>query len=151
MEYVAAPDREVNSRDLFLNLPKNPDDRETLIVLRGSLCYAVLNRFPYNAGHILIVPFRKVAEPADLSADERTEFFDFIIRTQELLQTALNPDGFNIGINLGKAAGAGIPDHLHCHVVPRWSGDTNFMPVTGKTRVLPTALESMWERLKSCI
>lgn len=151
MEYVAAPDREVNSRDLFLNLPQNPDDRETLIVLRGSYCYAVLNRFPYNAGHMLVVPFRKVAQPAELTSAERTDFFDTIIRIQELLTTALNPDGFNIGINLGKAAGAGIPEHLHCHIVPRWSGDTNFMPVTGKTRVLPTALDSMWERLKSCL
>lgn len=151
MEYVEAPKRNSDCRDLFLNLPQSGDDREALILFRGVHCYAVLNRFPYNAGHTLVVPYRKVASPAELSADERVEFFDTIIRMQEVLTSAIRPDGFNIGINLGKAAGAGIPEHLHCHVVPRWAGDTNFMPVTGNTRVLPTALESMWERLKSCL
>lgn len=118
------------------------------MLFRGNTCYLILNRFPYNAGHILVLPFREVGELENLTAEERTEFFDLIIRGKKILSTALKPDGFNIGMNLGSAAGAGIPVHLHAHIVPRWNGDTNFMPVLGQTRVLPTSLEAMWERLK---
>jgi ATP adenylyltransferase len=108
-----------------------------------------MNRYPYNAGHLLVLPYREVPDIEDLSREERVCFFETTLRAKRLLKAALNPNGFNIGINLGEAGGAGIPKHLHQHVVPRWTGDTNFMPVVGSTRVLPQALEAMWDHLKS--
>lgn len=148
MEYVAAPDEQKEERGhLFRDLPKR-DDRDALIVERGKTIYLVLNRYPYNPGHLLVIPFREVAALADLDEAERAEFMTMLIRGQELLQKALRPDGFNIGLNLGSRAGAGIPQHLHAHIVPRWEGDTNFMPVIGKTRVLPEALEATWAKLR---
>ncbi|MBX6371223.1 MAG: HIT domain-containing protein [Acidothermus sp.] len=125
-----------------------PDD-EGLIVARGRLVYAVLNLFPYNAGHLLIVPYRHVPDITDLNADEAAEFMAFTQRAVVVLRTASNPQGFNIGINLGAVAGAGIAAHLHQHVVPRWGGDTNFMPVVGRTRVLPQLLSDTRELLAS--
>jgi ATP adenylyltransferase len=119
-----------------------------LIVHRSKNCYLVLNRYPYNAGHLLVVPYREVSGLSDLNTDERADFMESLIQAEDILRNALNPDGFNIGFNLGSAAGAGIPKHLHAHVVPRWNGDTNFMPVLGETRVLPQSLEAMWERLR---
>ncbi|MDA0347001.1 MAG: HIT domain-containing protein [Verrucomicrobia bacterium] len=147
MEYIETPEG-LKGKNPFVELPKIENERESLMLFRGNTCYLILNRFPYNAGHILVLPFREVGELENLTAEERTEFFDLIIRGKKILSTALKPDGFNIGMNLGSAAGAGIPVHLHAHIVPRWNGDTNFMPVLGQTRVLPTSLEAMWERLK---
>ena len=106
-----------------------------------------MNKFPYNCGHLLVIPLREVADISDLTAEERVEFFDAIIKAKDILKRAINPDAFNVGFNLGAKAGAGIPQHLHCHVVPRWDGDTNFMPVISDTRVLPEAMDSLWERL----
>jgi ATP adenylyltransferase len=115
-------------------------DEEGLIVARGSLVYAVLNLYPYNSGHVLVCPYRHVADYNDLTAEETTEFGVFTQRTITALRAASAPHGFNVGMNLGTVAGAGIAAHLHQHVVPRWGGDTNFMPVTGHTRVLPQLL-----------
>jgi ATP adenylyltransferase len=115
-------------------------DEEALIVARGSLVYAILNLYPYNAGHVLICPYRHVAGYTDLTPEETTEFGSFTQRAIQALQAASSPHGFNVGMNLGTVAGAGIAAHLHQHVVPRWGGDTNFMPVTGQTRVLPQLL-----------
>jgi len=115
-------------------------DEEGLIVARGSLVYAVLNLYPYNSGHVLVCPYRHVADYNDLTAAETTEFGVFTQRTITALRAASAPHGFNVGMNLGTVAGAGIAAHLHQHVVPRWGGDTNFMPVTGHTRVLPQLL-----------
>jgi len=147
MEYIETPDA-LKGKNPFVELPKMKNDRDSLVLFRGNTGYLILNRFPYNAGHILVLPFREVGDLEDLSPEERIEFFDLIIRGKMILSSALKPDGFNVGMNLGSAAGAGIPMHLHAHIVPRWNGDTNFMPVLGQTRVLPTSLESMWERLK---
>jgi ATP adenylyltransferase len=110
-----------------------------------------MNRYPYNAGHLLVVPYREVSDLDALSIDERHELMDLIVKGQAILCRALQPDGFNTGFNFGKSAGAGIPSHLHCHIVPRWNGDTNFMPVIGNTRVLPDAMDAMWARLKECV
>ena len=148
MEYIETPKEEKDVGNLFLNLPKENDDRKNLILIRGKYHYVVMNRYPYNAGHLLVVPYREAADLDDLSDEEQMELMKLIIRSKSMLKAAIEPDGFNIGINLGAEAGAGIPWHLHCHIVPRWRGDTNFMPVIGKTRVLPTALETLWERLK---
>jgi ATP adenylyltransferase len=115
-------------------------DEDGLIVARGTLVYAVLNLYPYNAGHLLIVPFRHVADYTDLTTAEAAEFAGFTMRALRAERDASGPHGFNVGMNLGSVAGAGIAAHLHQHVVPRWGGDTNFMPVIARTRVLPQLL-----------
>ncbi len=147
MEYIKAPREEASPESVFLRLPKTKDDRKTGILQRRQYTYLVLNKYPYNAGHILVIPYREIASPEELTAEESHDFWEGVRYSKTLLQQVLQPDGFNIGINLGSAAGAGIPRHLHCHIVPRWNGDTNFMPVIGQTRVLPFALESMWDQL----
>jgi ATP adenylyltransferase len=148
MDYVTSDgDPQSGKKSPFSELPKMGDDRKALIVHRGKYHYIVLNRYPYNPGHLLILPFREVAELEELDAEERAEMMDLLILSQKILRTALNPDGFNIGLNLGQAGGAGIPKHLHFHVVPRWNGDSNFLPVIGKTRSLPQALDTTWECL----
>ena len=112
-------------------------DEEGLIVARGKLVYAIMNLYPYNAGHVLICPYRHLADYTELTPEESAEFSDYTRRAIGAIRAASAPHGFNIGMNLGTVAGAGIAAHLHQHVVPRWGGDTNFMPVTGRTRVLP--------------
>jgi ATP adenylyltransferase len=115
-------------------------DEDALIVHRGERCYAVLNLYPYGSGHLMIVPFRHVAAPGDLDADERAEMWELLAQALGTLESALGAQGHNAGFNLGTAAGAGIEDHLHLHVVPRWNGDVNFMPVLADVRVMPQAL-----------
>ena len=115
-------------------------DEDGLVVARGELVYAVLNLYPYTSGHVLVVPYRHLADYADLTEAETIEFSDFTKRAMAALRVASAPHGFNIGMNLGTVAGAGIAAHLHQHVVPRWGGDSNFMPVVGRTRVLPQLL-----------
>jgi ATP adenylyltransferase len=123
----------------FCRAPKLSDE-DGLIVARGSLVYAVLNLYPYNSGHLLICPYRHVPDYTDLTVPEAAEFSDFTKRAIGAVRAASGAHGFNIGMNLGAVAGAGIAAHLHQHVVPRWGGDTNFMPVVGQTRVLPQLL-----------
>lgn len=147
MEYIEVP-AHLKGKNPFVELPKSKNDRESLLLHRGDTGYLALNRYPYNAGHLLVLPYREVADLEDLDGDEKAEFFDLIILGKKILTEALHPDGFNVGMNLGASAGAGIPGHIHAHIVPRWNGDTNFMPVISETRVLPTSLEAMWDRLK---
>jgi ATP adenylyltransferase len=127
-------------------LPGLSDD-DGLVVARGVTCYVVLNRYPYNAGHVLVCPYRHTAGYVDLDDRERAEFGDLTVQAVRVLQRVSGPQGFNIGMNQGGIAGAGIAAHLHQHVVPRWGGDTNFMPVVGGTRVLPELLERTRELL----
>jgi ATP adenylyltransferase len=115
-------------------------DEDALIVHRGERCYVVLNLYPFGSGHLMIVPFRHVAAPGDLDAAERAELWELLDRSLEAIESALKAEGHNIGFNLGAAAGAGIADHLHLHVVPRWPGDYNFMPVLADVRVMPQHL-----------
>jgi ATP adenylyltransferase len=115
-------------------------DEEALIVHRGEHCYVVLNLYPYGSGHLMILPFRHVASPGDLTGPERSELWDLLDRALQALETGLGSQGHNVGLNLGTAAGAGIEDHLHLHVVPRWRGDVNFMPVLADVRVMPQHL-----------
>jgi ATP adenylyltransferase len=115
-------------------------DEDGLIVARGALVYAVLNLYPYTSGHVLIVPYRHISDYSDLTDDETAEFSGFTKQAMAALRAASGPHGFNVGMNLGTVAGAGIAAHLHQHVVPRWGGDSNFMPVVGRTRVLPQLL-----------
>jgi ATP adenylyltransferase len=123
----------------FCRIPMLSDE-DGLIVARGSKVYAVLNLFPYNPGHLMVVPFRHVPDYTDLDAAELTEFSAFTRRALAVVRSVSGPHGFNIGINAGSAAGAGIAEHLHQHLVPRWGGDSNFMPVVGQTKVLPQLL-----------
>ncbi|MCC5022773.1 MAG: HIT domain-containing protein [Candidatus Synoicihabitans palmerolidicus] len=149
MEYIEAPRFPQTSKP-FSELPALGDDSAALIVHRSSLTYLILNRFPYNPGHLLSIPFREVEGLEDLTPAESADMMQTITFAQKVLRHALHPDGFNIGFNLGTAAGGSIP-HLHGHIVPRWSGDNNFMPVLGQTRVLPQALESTWQKLVDAV
>ena len=146
MEYIEAPRYPAALKRPFTELPALGDDRTALIVHRSPLSYLILNRFPYNPGHLLAVPFREVNDLLDLTSPERADLMEEIVFGQKLLHAVLKPDGINVGFNLGSAAGGSIA-HLHGHLVPRWSGDNNFMPVLGQTRILPQALEAMWDRL----
>jgi ATP adenylyltransferase len=123
----------------FDRIPKL-SDADGLIVARGTLVYAVLNLYPYNAGHLMVVPYRHVADYTELDPDETAELASFTKQAMTALRAASGAHGFNIGMNMGSVAGAGIAGHLHQHVVPRWGGDNNFMPVIGQTRVLPQLL-----------
>jgi ATP adenylyltransferase len=145
MEYIEAP-RLPEGANPFVELPKLGNDAEALIIHRSALSYLILNRYPYNPGHLLAIPFRAATDLTELSPAERADLMDAIIFGKEVIKAAVNPNAFNIGFNLGAAAGGSIP-HLHAHIVPRWNGDTNFMPVIGQTRVLPQSLEAMYQRL----
>jgi ATP adenylyltransferase len=111
----------------------------------------VLNRYPYNNGHLMVAPFRHVGELEDVKDDENLDMQRLLQRCTRALKKAMEPDGFNLGMNLGRVAGAGVPDHLHWHMVPRWNGDTNFMPVLGETKVMPERLTATHERLRSAL
>jgi len=147
MEYIEAPRYPAAMQRPFTELPLLGDDRTALIVHRSALSYLILNRFPYNPGHLLALPFREVFELEQLTREERADLFEEIIFGQRVLSSALNPDGFNVGFNLGSAVAGGSIPHLHGHIVPRWNGDNNFMPVIGQTRLLPQSLDATWEKL----
>jgi len=131
----------------FCNIPSS-DDEEGLIVHRGVLAYAVLNLYPYSPGHLLICPYRHVADYTELTTEEVAEVGSLTQRAMTVLRAASAPHGFNLGINQGAVAGAGIAAHLHQHVVPRWSGDSNFLPVIGQTKALPQLLGQTWQIVK---
>lgn len=151
MEYIEAPRYPAAMKRPFTELPALGNDRSALIVHRSRLSYLVLNRFPYNPGHLLAVPFREVCDLEELNPRERTDLFAEIILAKELLAAALKPDGFNVGFNLGASVAGGSIDHLHGHIVPRWNGDNNFMPVLGQTRILPQSLDATWEKLTAAV
>lgn len=148
MEYIEAPKYPKVSKP-FTELPALGDDKAALIIHRTRLSYLILNRFPYNPGHLLAIPFRELGDIEELSPEESADLMQIIIFGKKVLRNALNADGFNVGFNLGAAVSGGSIPHLHAHIVPRWDGDTNFMPVLGQTRVLPQALETTWEKLSA--
>jgi len=131
--------------------PKEDKDVTNLVLYRGVKNFIILNSYPYNPGHLMIAPYRHVASLDALSDEESREHFDLVKKSTQLLSEVVKPAGFNIGINLGKVAGAGIVDHVHTHVVPRWEGDTNFMPVLSQTKVLPEALAATYQKLKESL
>ena len=148
MSYIRGSQPKVDGCPFCVLPARGPEhDAESFIVHRGTSAYVILNAFPYNPGHCMVVPFRHVASLAELTTDETTEIAGLCRRATQALTASSGAAAFNIGMNLGAAAGAGIADHLHQHVVPRWSGDTNFMPVVGQTRVLPELLAETYERL----
>jgi ATP adenylyltransferase len=150
MEYIEAPRYPATMSRPFSELPALGDDRAALIVHRSAMSYLLLNRYPYNPGHLLVVPLREVVELEELNPAERADLFEELVFGKRLLAAAMKPDGFNVGFNLGSAAGGSIA-HLHGHIVPRWNGDNNFMPVLGQTRILPQSLDATWERLAAVI
>lgn len=136
-----------NGPCVFCRLRDAQNDRESLVLHRGKNAYVVLNKFPYNNGHLLIVPNRHVAELHDLSDAEQCEMMALLAKAVQVLRARLGAEGINCGINLGKVAGAGILDHVHVHAVPRWLGDTNFLPVLADTKSLPEYIEKTYDRL----
>lgn len=135
----------VFTRILASGLP----DEQTHVVWRGSTVFAILNAFPYTSGHLMVMPFREVAELEDLTPEESTELWDGVRRAVVAIKAAYRPEGINIGMNLGRPAGAGVPGHLHVHVLPRWAGDTNFMTVVGGVRVMPEDLGTSAAKLRA--
>tara|TARA_B110000438_G_scaffold261904_1_gene272897 strand:+ start:1562 stop:2047 length:486 start_codon:yes stop_codon:yes gene_type:complete len=124
------------------------DDEATFVLRRGSTCFAVMNAYPYTSGHLMVLPRRAVAELSDLTENEHLELWATVRDAVAAVNQAFEPGGVNIGVNLGRVAGAGIPGHLHVHVVPRWSGDTNFTTTVANVRVIPEALDESWRRLR---
>lgn len=124
------------------------DDERMGLLHRSDGCFVLLNAYPYNSGHVMVAPTAHVAELAELPRDVRHDLVDLVSETIEALRAAMDPHGFNVGVNLGRVAGAGVPGHVHVHVVPRWGGDTNFMPVVGETKVLPEDLDQTYRKLK---
>jgi ATP adenylyltransferase len=148
MAYIQDPDARSEGCPFCLLPAKGADrDEESLIVHRGETAYVILNAYPYNPGHLMAVPFRHIDAYDDLTATELQELGSLCQRAMRALRVCSNPHGFNVGVNTGTAAGAGIADHVHQHVVPRWGGDTNFMTVVGQTRVLPELLAETYARL----
>ena len=149
MAYIKAAKEQVEDEGcIFCDLPAEGDDVRTMILARGELAFVIVNSFPYNPGHLMVAPFRHVGAFTSLEAAELADVDALVARSIRTLEQEMEPHGFNLGMNLGRVAGAGIPDHVHWHLVPRWNGDTNFMPVVGQTRVLPELLEETYARLR---
>ena len=142
-EYFAKSD----SRDFLAEAARTSNDAAHLVLNRRKNAFLTMNRYPYTVGHLMAVPYRKVGELDALGENEVTELFSLVVHGQNLLRKVMKAQGFNIGMNIGKCAGAGVPDHLHIHIVPRWNGDTNFMPMLSGTRVLSESLQSLYEKL----
>ncbi|MFN8556612.1 MAG: HIT domain-containing protein [Dehalococcoidia bacterium] len=146
MTYVTTAD---TTPDCFLcaTVAENRD-RENLILLRGAHAFAILNLYPYNTAHTLVAPYAHISDYGHLAGAIAADMTTMAQRMVRALTAEYTPEGFNIGMNIGRVAGAGLPSHLHTHIVPRWAGDTNFMPVTGDVKVLPETLDRTWERLR---
>ncbi|MCF6157398.1 MAG: HIT domain-containing protein [wastewater metagenome] len=127
---------------------QNNQDEKNLIIYRGKECFCILNKYPYNNGHLMIVPHKHKGDISDLTDDEMLEIMRMAKDMKEILITIMKPDGFNLGINLGKVAGAGLVGHFHLHIVPRWNGDTNFMPVISDVKIIPQSLEDLYREFK---
>jgi ATP adenylyltransferase len=147
MTYISGIGGKGRKACVFCAKPKENNDRKNLILFRGKKCFVVLNLFPYNNGHLMVVPYKHAADPDALDKNTSGELWDLVCLSRKALTRAFRPDGFNIGLNLGRTAGAGIDTHLHVHIVPRWNGDTNFMPVLGEAKVISQALSEAYDAL----
>jgi len=150
IEYILAPKPE-NSESLFTRIAQSNDDEVNHVIARDRTCFALLNAYPYTGGHLMIVPYRQVPDLNGLSDEELADLLKLTRRCQNALSKVMKPQGFNIGINMGQVAGAGVLGHLHIHVVPRWLGDTNFMPVLAGTVVVPEALRELAAKLRAAL
>lgn len=151
IEYILAPKAPRTDASLFAQIAQSNDDEANLVIARERTCYALLNRYPYTGGHLMTVPYKQVEDFNGLTDQELTDLMLLTRRCQNALTETIKPQGFNIGINLGQAAGAGIAEHLHIHVVPRWGGDTNFMPVVANATVVPLALSDLAAKLRGAL
>ena len=155
MEKIWAPWRDkyiltkTEKRCIFCNKQKSKKDKTNYVIERGRYVFSILNIFPYNNGHIMVAPYRHVKDIGELEDKELLEMIKFVKGSQRLLNKVLSPQGYNIGMNLGKVAGAGIANHIHLHIVPRWTGDTNFMPVLFGAKIISQSLDALYEKLKA--
>jgi ATP adenylyltransferase len=150
-DYVTTASKPSQGGCIFVELPAEDKDRENLILYRGELAFVMLNAFPYTSGHLMVAPFHHTPNVEDLSDDEMFEVGRLIAHGVRWLKKAYDPQGFNIGANIGAAGGAGIPSHVHWHIVPRWSGDTNFMTTVGDVRILPQSLPDSYDLLRKIV
>src|SRR5256884_7779242 len=151
IEYILAPKPPSGDVSLFTRIAQSGDDEANHVIARDRTCYALLNTYPYTGGHLMVVPYKQVPDFNGLTDNELRDLMLLTRRCQNALTKVMKPDGFNIGVNLGQVAGAGILEHLHIHVVPRWNGDTNFMPVIANTTVVPQALKELAGRLRDAL
>ena len=140
-------EQETPNPDFLSDAARASDDAAHLVVTRRKNAFLMMNRYPYSVGHLMVVPYRKTADLASLGENEVVELWALAVHAQALLRETMHAQGFNLGLNLGTPAGAGVDDHLHLHIVPRWTGDTNFMPVLGRTRLLSEGLQTLYEKL----
>jgi len=148
IKYVSNPNR---NGCIFCKALKERKDSSNLVLLRSKYCFAILNIYPYNNGHLMVAPNRHIKDLEKLSDNEILDVIATTTKVKNIIKDVLSPDGFNIGINVGKVAGAGIKSHLHIHIVPRWDGDTNFMPVINDTKVISQSLKELYRSLKKCL
>jgi ATP adenylyltransferase len=148
MEYIQTATEVDVGECIFCELPSREDDDGAHILARDELAFVMLNAFPYNPGHLMVAPIRHTGDFEDVRSDEQAAVTELLRRSMRALREEMSPHGFNVGMNIGRIAGAGFPGHLHWHIVPRWTGDTNFMPITGQTRVLPELLSETYAKLK---
>ncbi len=146
MTYIEKHEKE--SGCVFCNAQAKADSAENLFAFRGQNAYVILNRYPYTSGHLMVIPFVHVSNLEELNAEARAEMIELTSRCTSILRAVYKTESFNVGINIGEAAGAGVLGHVHIHIVPRWAGDTNFITTTGETRVLPEALEDTYKRVR---
>ena len=146
MEYIL---KEVDRTDgcIFCDFPPKNDDEKFLIAYRSEKCFVILNKYPYNNGHVLIVPYQHTGDIAELDDNTMLDVQQTIQKTINVMRNIMHPHGFNVGMNIGRVAGAGIDDHLHYHIVPRWDGDSNFMPVLSDTKIVSESLKATWKKL----
>ena len=144
IEYIESDN---NEGCIFCTKPAGSEDSKNMILERGKNCFSIMNKYPYNNGHIMIAPYRHISDITILTDEENTEIFKYLKRNITAINNIMSPQGYNIGFNLGKTAGAGFDEHLHMHIVPRWNGDTNFMPVIADTKVMPEYIERTYKKI----
>ena len=150
IEYILAPKPQL-SESLFASIAQSSDDAGNFVIARDRTCYALLNRYPYTGGHLMVVPYKQSPDLDGLTDEEVSDLWKLVRRCIAVLKREMKPEGFNVGINLGKVAGAGIIEHVHIHIVPRWSGDVNFMAVIADTSVVPQALTELAAKLRAAM
>ncbi len=134
---------------VFCNAYQSKNDKEKLVIFRSKYSFVIMNLYPYNAGHIMIVPNRHIDSPTLLEKEEQLDMFNLVNKSLDVLKSVMHPDGFNLGMNLSRTAGAGIDDHIHIHIVPRWNGDTNFMSTVSDTKVISESIEETYDKIKN--
>jgi ATP adenylyltransferase len=148
MAYISGSEQPKREGCVLCAIGREEPGLHNLVLQRGQHCYVLMNLFPYNTAHLMVTPYAHTADLADLAPEIATELFDLSRRCVAIIQTIYQPHGFNLGMNLGRTAGAGIEEHLHMHIVPRWNGDANFMPIVGGTKLVPEALDQTYAKLR---